>query len=67
MTTLLTLLIATLVPAAVLLGAGTWMVRKEPGDVTRAVGFAFIIGGVLLAMVASSLPFLVSTSTASMP
>ena len=67
MTTLLTLLVATLLPAAVLSGVGTWMVRKEPGDVTRAVGFAFIIGGVLLAMVAGSLPFVVTTSTASMP
>ena len=67
MTTLLTLLVATLVSATVLSGVGTWMVRKEPGDVTRAVGFVLIIGGVLLIVVASSLPFLVSTSTASMP
>ena len=67
MTTLLTLLVATLVPAAALSGVGTWMVKKEPGDVTRAVGFAFIMGGLLLAMVAGSLPFVVATSTASIP
>lgn len=62
MTTLLTLLFATLTPAAVLLGAGLWMVKKLHGEVGRALGIICIVFGLLLVIVAILLVFLVQTS-----
>ncbi len=62
MTTLFILLFATLTPAAVLLGAGSWMVKRLRGDVGRALGVICIVLGLLLVIVAVLLVFLVQTS-----
>jgi len=63
MSTLLVLLFATLTPAAVLLGAGLWMVKKLQGDVGRALGVICIVFGLLLVIAAVLLVLLVQTST----
>ena len=65
MTELIALLFTFLAPAAVLLGAGVWVTRKESGDVTRALGFAAIIAGLLLVILAILLVGLASTRTVS--
>ena len=49
---LLILLFAILAPAAVLLVAGVWAVRKGSGDVSQAVGVVAIILGLLLVILA---------------
>ncbi len=59
LTSFLILLFATLAPAAVLLGAGVWALIKEPGDLTRALGLAAIIGGLMLVILAILLWFLI--------
>ena len=60
------LLFATLAPAAVLFGAGIWALRKESGDVTRAIGIAAIVGGMLLVILTILMVGLVQTGTESM-
>ena len=50
-------------PAAVLLGAGLWMVKKLQGDVGRALGIICIVFGLLLVIAAVLIVFLVQTST----
>ena len=52
MALLLILLFATLAPASMLVAAGSWMSRKLPGDVSRALGVTATVLGLLLALLA---------------
>ena len=63
MTTLLIALLATLVPAAVLLIVGFWMVRNLRGDVGRGIGVLAIVLGLLLVILSIVLIYRLTTST----